>query len=55
MSDEEYQRLEHALASGHPEPVQRSPLYRSNEDRFSLLAGLLAGALFFALVFWLFL
>lgn len=55
MSEEEYQQLEQALASGPPRDVERSWVYRNNEDRISLLAGLLAGVLFFALVLWLFL
>lgn len=56
MSDEEYARLEQALATAAPADSDAVPhRYASNEDRLSLLSGLLAGTLLFLLVFWLFL
>lgn len=55
MSDAEYAHLEQALSSppAGDEPVPGR--YDNNEDRLSLLYGLLAGALLFILVYWLFL
>jgi len=55
MSDEEYARLEQALAATPAAGKQEARRYRSHEDRLSLLSGLLAGALVFILVYWLFL
>lgn len=56
MSDEEYARLERALATPAPAGSEAtSRRYANNEDRLSLLSGLLAGMLLFLLVFWLFL
>lgn len=55
MSDEEYARLEQALSAA---PIGDEPgprRYGNNEDRLSLLYGLLSGALFVILVYWFFL
>ena len=55
MSDEEYARLEEALSRPMQESSPPSSAFTLNEERLSLLAGLLAGLLLFALVWWFFL
>ena len=55
MSEEEFSRLETAIANSSQEPVQQEWNYRFNEDRWSLILGLAAGVGFFSLVFILFL
>lgn len=55
MSDAEYARLEQALSSAAAGDEPQPRRYDNNADRLSLLYGLLAGALLFILVYWLFL
>jgi hypothetical protein len=52
MSDEEYARLEEALSQAPQEPLPPASRFALNEERISLLAGLLAGLLLFVLVWW---
>jgi hypothetical protein len=55
MSDEEYARLEEALSRPMQESSPPSSAFTLNEERLSLLAGLLAGLLLFVLIWWFFL
>ena len=52
MSDEEYAHLERAMTAAPADSESAPRRYRSNEDRMSLLYGLLSGALLFILVYW---
>jgi hypothetical protein len=52
MSDEEYARLEEALSRPVQESSPPASGFGLNEERLSLLSGLLAGLLLFALVWW---
>lgn len=53
MSEAEYRKLEQALMRKQPQPIQHNWNYRSNEERMSLIMGLLSGFGVVALVLWL--
>lgn len=55
MSDEEYAQLEQILSREPPRATPSSPGRHLNEERVSLLSGMLAGVLVFVLVWWFFL